>query len=143
MDKDGNQKWGSLLVEIPNPNKTYSRAGMGRKELVPKAFVIVSGQKTREKIELCNAMLCDWQVELKIVKKPKKGKTCPYYALETQNTNIRAFYSHMRKEYGWDFTEHNFKGWKGCLDGVLEEVYGQRLKEYVSTRLLCIFEYSI
>ena len=72
-DKDGNQKWVSLLVEVPNPNKTSSRVGSERSEMVPKAFVVLAGAKSQKKIELANAMLCDWQLDLKM-KKPPKGK---------------------------------------------------------------------
>ena len=79
-NKDGNQKWASLLVEVPNPNKTNSRVGSEHSEMVPKVFVVLAGGKSQKKIELVNAMLCDWQVDLKKKKTPKGKNECPYYA---------------------------------------------------------------
>ena len=128
-------------MDVPNPNKTFSRVGMHRSDTVPKAFVVVAGQKTQKKLELCNAMLCDWQLDLQMAKKPSKGKICPYYAPATQNKDLRVFYSHMRKNHSWLFTEHDFKNWKGCLDGLLTERYAQRLGEYVSERTSCFLFY--
>ena len=129
-DKDGNQKWASLLVEVANPNKTSSRVGSERSEMVPKAFVVLAGVKTQKKVELANAMLCDWQLDLKMKKLPKGKKECPFYAPVTQNMNLRTFYAHMRKNHGWNYYESDFKSWKGCLDGVLSERYAQRLKAF-------------
>ena len=59
VDVDGNMKWGSILQEVPNPNKTTSRVGSERTDTVPRAFLILAGPKAQKKIELCNAMLCD------------------------------------------------------------------------------------
>ena len=77
LDKDGKQKWASLLVEVPNPHKTNSRVGSERTDTVPKAFVVLSGAKMQKKVELANAMLCDWQVDLKMKKVPKGNNSCP------------------------------------------------------------------
>ena len=134
VDVNGEQKWSSLLVEVPNPNKTFSRVGSDRAEFVPLAFVAGSGEITQPKLELVNSMLCDWQVDLQLKRKPKAGgkKECPFYSPSTQNQLLRTFYSHMGKHHGWRFTENNFKGWKGCVDGLLAELYAQRLKLYVS-----------
>ena len=75
VDVDGYMKWASVLQEVPNPNKTIrSIVGSERTDTVPKAFVILAGPKTQKKIELCNATLCDWQVDLKMM----EGKKCPY-----------------------------------------------------------------
>ena len=41
-DKDKNQKWLSLLVEVPNLNKTNSRVESAWSEMVPKVFVILA-----------------------------------------------------------------------------------------------------
>ena len=37
-----------------------------------------------------------------------------------------------KKEHGWQYTKNHFKGWKGCVDGVLAEIYTQQLEKYVS-----------
>ena len=134
VDFNGEQKWASLLVKVPNERRTATRAGQERSEEVPWAFVVVAGEITQEKLELTNAMLCDWQVDLTMKKKPKAGgtKTCPYYSPSSQNKMLRTFYAHMKREYDWRYIKNNFKGWKGCVDGVLAEIYDQRLKQYVS-----------
>ena len=134
VDVNGKMKWEKLLKEVPNPNRTCSRVGSERSDYVPLAYVAGSGPITQVKLELVNAMLCDWQVDLVMKKKPKEGsdRSCPYYSPSTQNQMLRTFYAHMAKHHGWKYTESNFKGWKGCVDGVLGEIYAQRLKVYVS-----------
>ena len=101
---------------------------------MPLAFVVGAGEITMVKRELVNAMLCDWQVDLKMKRPPKEGgdKTCPYYSPGTQNKMLRTFYAHMKREHEWKFTEKDFKGWTGCVDGVLSEIYKQQLEKYVS-----------
>ena len=75
-----------------------------------------------------NAMLCDWQVDLVMKKQPKAAgtKTCPYYSPSSKNKMLLTFYAHMKREYDWRYTKNNFKGWrKGCVDGLLAEIYDQ------------------
>ena len=45
---------------------------------------------------------------------------------------LQTFYACMKREYDWRYTKNNFKGQKGCVDGVLTEIYDQRLKQYAS-----------
>ena len=41
------------------------------------------------------------------------------------------FYAHMKKEHGWRYTKNDFKGWEGCVDGVLAEICVQWLEKYI------------
>ena len=86
----------------------------------------------KPKQELVNALLIDWQIDLKMEKKPKHQE-CPYYQPDSQNVGLRTFLSHMKKTYGWVWEQKNFTKWDGCLNGVMTEVYEQRYKKYVST----------
>ena len=84
--------------------------------MVPKDFVIIASQKTREKVKLCNTMLYDWQAEFKRSRTQRRAR------------NVHTMpQTHKMQTFGHsiDYTEHNFKDWKGYLDGVLEEVCGQ------------------
>ena len=130
---------------MPNPNKTFSRVGSERAEFVPLAFVAGSGEITQPKLELVNSMLCDWQVDLQLKRKPKAGgkKECPFYSPSTQNQLLRTFYSHMGEHHGWRFSENNFKGWKGCVNGLLVQLYAQRLKLYVSQLKWVLFLFIV
>ena len=131
MDKDGNSKWNSLFEEVPNPNKCRSIAGSCRRDTVPKCFVMFGGDKNNvQKRELLNAMLCDWQLQLKMVKQPKKGKKCPYYQPATQLVMLRSFFGFMKKEHCWQWTDTDFMNFKGCLAGVLSSVFKERQAQY-------------
>ena len=135
VNANSKQKWEKFLAKVLNEHKSESRAGAERSKYVPLAFVAGSGTKTKVKIELVNTILRDWQVDLVMKRKPKPGeeKTCPYYSPSTQNKMLWTFYAHMNKEHDWDYTENDFKGWKGCVDRVLAE---QRFEKYVSGILL-------
>ena len=137
VDVNGQQKWAKFLAKVENDWYSESVAGRDRSEYVPYAFVAMSGDVTQVKLELTNAMLCDWQVNLVLKRQPKAGgdKSCPYYNPSTQNKMLRTFYAHMKKEHGWQYTENSFKGWKGCVDGVLAEIYAQWLEKYVSSSM--------
>ena len=130
VKKDGTLKWASLLEEVENPNYRDTRASRFRMQKVPVAIVAVAGDKNHEKRDLVNAMLVDWQIDLKMVGRPKGGKQCDYYAPSTQNTNLSTFLGHTTKNYAWQWKRKDFDNFPGCLNSVLVETYGQRLKEF-------------
>ena len=128
--KDGSMKWEKLLEEVENPNYRAGRGSRYRLEKIPLAVVAVAGDKSIEKRDLVNAMLVDWQIDLKMVHKPKGDKKCEYYAPLTQNTNLLTFLGYMTKNYDWRWQRKDFEGFTGCLGSVLIELYGKRLEEH-------------
>ena len=99
INANSQQKWAKFFVKVLNDRKNSSRAGVDRSKHVLLVFVAGSGDMTQIKLELVNAMLCDWQVDLVMKRKPKPSgeKTCPYYSLCTQNKMLWTFYAHMKK----------------------------------------------
>ena len=132
VTNDGKQKWAYMLEEVPNPNYV---PGNGT-ETVPRAFVSVSGHVSQPKLMLANAMVIDWQVNLKKVMVGPNDKF-PYYQPSSQATELRTFFAHMKEIHDWNFSENDLLGFKGCLNGVISKLFQQRLKKYVS-----IFFYS-
>ena len=58
-----------MLKEVKNPNYIPTLCAS---TTVPRAFVEVSGVSTQPKLMLANAMIVDWQIDLKKVKIEKK-----------------------------------------------------------------------
>ena len=58
-DKNGGQKWAKMLELVPNKDwKVFNQP-----KHIPRAFLVVSGEKTVAKVRLCNGMLVDWQIK--------------------------------------------------------------------------------
>ena len=64
VTKDGKQKWEHLLVEVENSNYRKTRKS-NKKETVPLLIVACAGVYDQAKLELTNALLIDWQIDLK------------------------------------------------------------------------------
>ena len=116
-----------MLVEVENPSFV---PGSDSPATVPAAFVVGSGEKTHQKKYLVNQMICDWQVRYQKVRISKK-KECPFYQPSAQNQHLRTFFGAMKKHYDWQWADSDFKGFRGCLHGVIEELYCQRRLQYV------------
>ena len=56
----------------------------------------------------------------------------PFKQPSTQNVEIRAFFAHMAKQYGWVWKDKDFKGFEGALNEVLTKLYKERQEEFVS-----------
>jgi len=123
----GKQKWNFMLKSVKNPQFVV---GNGSPE-VPFAFPSVAGIPTRKKLHLANAMICDWQLNLRKKGVVKDGE-CPYYQPSTQNVELRTFFGHMSKHHDWQFSDNELKGFEGSLYGCIQEMYAQRLEEFVS-----------
>jgi len=123
----GKQKWNFMLKTVKNPQFVV---GNGSPE-VPFAFPSVAGIPTRKKLHLANAMICDWQLNLRKKGVVKDGE-CPYYQPSTQNVELRTFFGHMTKHHDWQFSDSELKGFEGSLYGCIQEMYAQRLEEFVS-----------
>ena len=131
-NEDGKQKWEDHLVLVKNQNYV---PGPSAKKMVPKLFSILSGSKTKAKIQLCNLLLVDWQMDVKLATKVKEGD-CPWKQPSTQNTEFRSFLSHMNKKYGWEYKDSDFKNFEGAVNGVLSNLYKERQVKWVSTLVL-------
>ena len=133
MTRNGKQKWATLLAEVENPFFRATRKHRTcKKEMVPLLVTACAGEREKEKLELTNALIVDWFIQMKKVRLPKNGKECPWYAPSSQNMQLRTFLSHMNKTYGWPWKQSDFTGWDGCLNGVMKELYNQRYEKWVS-----------
>lgn len=103
----------------------------GQTRQVPRCFKEISGEKTREKLQLCNKMVVDWQLRMKHKKQIEKGE-CPWLQPSSQNTRIRIFFAFMKKEYSWPFTQNDLSGFNGCLKEILQQLYEGRKRKWVS-----------
>ena len=127
-----------MLKNVKNPQFVVGNGS----SVVPFAFVAVSGFPSRKKLMLANAMLIDWQINLR-KKTTKKDEVCPFYQPSTQNVEMRTFFAHMAKMHDWQFSESELKGYKGSLTGVIQEIYAQRLEKYVSICLTFFYRLQI
>ena len=100
VDKEGNRKWEKMLVLVPNPFHNATKAGSLRPKQVPKGYVIVAGQPSQTKREMINAMVVDWQINLKKKNIPE-GQKCPFYTISSQNILICTFFAYMRQNNSW------------------------------------------
>ena len=131
VDKDGNRKWAKALKMVENPFFCPTQAGSLRPKEVPHAYVLVAGDKSQHKREMINAMVVDWQVDLRKTKL-KKGQTCPFYSPVTQNGIVRTFFAFMKDNHGWQYTDTDFRGFTGSLNSVLSVLYDERFQQFVS-----------
>ena len=126
-------------------NPHHNHFDFDSQPMVPLAFIICSGRRDKRKIQLANAMLVDINVHLKM-KRPNKGKKCPYYMPSSQNQKLRSFLGRMNSYYDWNIGESDLKGFRGSLNGVMQELYAKREKEFVSSTCVVhvnyYFEYS-
>ena len=130
-DKNGKMKWKKMLEAVTNPFYCRRKKLMSSKT-IPRCFVILSGKKTLEKIELANQLIVDWQLPLKLIKKSKDKNECPYYKPSSQSSNFRAFLSIMRKSYHWRFKQTDFTGFEGSLNATMSTVFEERFEKWVS-----------
>ena len=125
-DKNGNQKWEKMLEMEKNSNKVRVRSS----DEVPTAFSTCAGTPNQVKILLANAMIVDWQLNLR--KKKFDEHECPFYQPSTQSVGVRTFFGHMKKYYDWQINENDLKNFPGSLDAVLKKEFQRREKEWVS-----------
>ena len=137
-DSDGKQIWAKMLELVPNPNHTPGDDNSP--PLVARAFVAISGIKTPAKKSISNKMFCDWQMYYKMVRptvaKNAAGveKICWWYQPSTQNMEFRTTLAKFKKDYGFCYSMADFQGYKGCLGGVMQDLYEVRKKEFVSEK---------
>ena len=80
-------KWTKFLEPVPFKLKN------GETCMIPKIISVCSGTKTREKIELANQYLIDWQSKTRLNKKRSRN---PYYQPGTQAQHLRTFFGTMK-----------------------------------------------
>jgi hypothetical protein len=51
---------------------------------------------------------------------------------QAANQKIFGFFPYMSRHYQWEFSEKDFHGFKGCLDGVMKFLFLSRFEEWVS-----------
>ena len=113
-------KWTKFLEPVPFKCKN------GDTVTVPKIISVCSGNKTKEKIELANQFMIDWQSKTR-----KKGKNnkCPFYQPCTQSQRLRTFIGTMSKKFFWDMKLEDFTEDK-MLVPFMEKLFEQRRKKF-------------
>ena len=122
---------------VDNPYKSTSE------KQIPTFVLALSGPLTQQKIFLANKLMVDWQVRVKLVsKKRKTDKECPYLQPATQNTYRRYFFGFMGSRYGWQISDHNFKGFEGCMSDILQALFANRYTDWVCNCVNVLFYLS-
>ena len=98
---------------------------------VPAILVALSGEATKQKLDLANRALVDWQVRVKKVKKLDKNE-CPFLQPSTQNMELRCWFSMMKDKYDFRFKISDFMKFNGSLGGVMKALYQKRVETWVS-----------
>ena len=130
--EDNKLKWETMVEEVPNPN--YIPGDPESSETINHLFVVLSGIKTRAKVQLFNRMLVDYLLRLK-KKCTRPGTVCEFYSPNTQNTMVRILLGRLKKVYGFDYKFKDFENYEGCAAGVIKTLYAQRQEKYVSELL--------
>jgi hypothetical protein len=65
---------------------------------VEKVFVLLSGQKSVQKVKLLSMMLIDWMKKSQMTK-PDKKTNCPFRRPSSNNLRIRTCFASMKKLY--------------------------------------------
>ena len=125
-----------MLVKVANPDYVV---GTDMEQEIAACVALCAGKKTLKKKYLLNSMLVDWLIRFK--KLNAHNVKVPYYQPSCQNQYIRTFFANMKKHYGWNWSEGDFKGFKGSLAGAMMECYKARRKEFVSKRKRRYFIY--
>ena len=123
VTKDGTEVYKKLLEPV-----ILKRRGKNR--TIPALFAILSGTVTRNKVELANRALVDWQVRVRKKVVGKKG--CPWFQPSSQATDYKTFLGKMYKEYDWELSQSDFKGFEGSVNAVTEKMFNDRREEWVS-----------
>ena len=74
------------LIKVGNPQSK-----------VAPVFVALSQRNNNTKV-ICNRILCEWQVQLKM-KAPNPKTNCPHYQPLVQSMMLRRFLSRMKKTW--------------------------------------------
>ena len=127
-------RFARLAEEVDNPCH-FSGCGF---KVVPRAFAVAFNTKNWHVVQLMNAVLIDWQENLKM-KRPDPATGCPFYKASSQSKMLRVFLATMTKNHGWLLTLDDFSGFEGCLTIFMKDLYTARGKAWVSIYLLFYF----
>ena len=108
----------------------------GKTKTIPALFAILAGNTTRDKIELANRAIVDWQIRVRKKLVGKKG--CPWFQPSSQATDYKTFLARMSADYEWQLVQSDFNGFVGSVDAVLEKLFQERRVEWVSDNLLLL-----
>ena len=87
-----------------------------------------------EALDLVNRVMVDW---VRVYRKIRvKENECPYYSPSSTMTSIRSLFAYFTKAYGWVICFEDLKGFDGCLDFVLSDLFKKNQETYVSLVLL-------
>jgi len=118
-------KFQALVKTVPNP---FRRGGP---EEIPNVFVVCSGPKTPDKVDLANKVVVTWQLDFK-KKRPSADSECPYYSPASTNGQLRIFFAALKSQYGWEIGMEDLSNFKGSLTATLKDLYNEREVKYVS-----------
>ena len=94
---------------------------------IEKIMIVCSGPVTRLKVNILNKCLVNYALHLK--KRPKDGKQVRLQPSSTM-TKLRILFSEFRLEYDIQMSLFSdFKGFDGCLAGVLGDVWNDEYKK--------------
>ena len=110
-----------MLSKVPfeSPDGLTSQA--------PSLFVALGGQKTAQKLQLCNKALVMWMKHTKKKRKAPKDKFI-WYQPVSQNQRLRTFIAVMQNRFGWQFLLNDFN-FKGGVVPEVQRLYEKRYKE--------------
>ena len=119
-------RYAELLKLVDNP----FRRGPPK---IPQLYKVISGrpETDSEALQLVNRVMVDWVLVYKKVR-IKEGE-CPYYSPSSTMTAIRSLFAYLGKACGWVIAYNDLKGFDGCLDAVLENLFDTNQETYVST----------
>ena len=127
-------RFARLAEEVDNPCH-FSGCGF---KVVPRAFAVAYNTKSWHVVQLMNAVLIDWQENLKM-KRPDPATGCPFYKASSQSKMLRVFLATMTKNHGWLLALDDFSGFEGCLASFMKDLYTARGKAWVSLYVLFYF----
>ena len=97
-------------------------------ELVPKAFISLGGERTRDKCRLASLVL--WKVVINLRNKKATEGECPFLQPASQDTYLRSLLASMKEQYDWRFSLTDDFKFQGGLNARIAMMYAERSEQW-------------
>ena len=123
-----------MLALVKNP---FKRGGPTK---IPVLFTLPSGilpETDPDTVDLVNRVMVDWVRVHRKIRPLKQGSSNPFYSPSSQMTSLRQLFAFLSTTCGWVIGLDDLKGFDGCLNSVLSNLFDERQDLYVSFSCVC------
>ena len=116
VDSNGQKKWEGMLKVVGN--------GSPDDPMIPRVFKVFAGNLTTREIILFNAMLVDWQLNMK-KKRIKVGESA-WFCLSTHIKTYVSFWRGLKENYHFESNIEDFQEFQGSVWQVIHQTIARR-----------------